>query len=113
MSASASTRPVRPSWLSAVITGAFGLLYAYVVWNAVTLLVAQATGPLGLNVAGWLVLGFAVLFPILVFAMAFALGRRRRTPAFLALMLTGLALVAVFWLSVLAYAYAYGASLLG
>lgn len=106
-------RSALPTWIVATVAGLFGLFYAYVVWNAVTLLVSQATGPLGLNLTGWLVLGFAILFPILVFAVAFAIGWKRRLGPLLLLMLTGLALVAVFWLNVVAYAYAYGASMLG
>jgi hypothetical protein len=102
-----------PTWAIATIAGGFGLLYAYVVWNAVTLLVAQATGPLGLNVMGWIVLGFAVLFPVIAFAVAFAVGWTRRALPFGLVMLAGLALVCVFWLSILAYAYAQGARLLG
>lgn len=95
------------------IAGGFGLFYAYAVWSAVTLLIAQATGPLGLNGLGWFVLLAAVLFPAAVFAAAFALGWRRRAGWFALVLLVGLALVAVFWLNVLGYAYAYGATLLG
>ena len=116
--ASTSDRPVRPApalpvWAIATISGAFGLFYAYVVWNAATLLAYQASGVLGLNVIGWIVLGLAVVFPILVFALAFAVGWRRAALPFAVILVAGLALVAVFWLNVLAYAYANGADLLG
>lgn len=104
---------VLPVWVVATIAGIFGLLYAYVVWNAATLLAYQASGLLGINGLGWLVLAFAVLFPIIVFGVAFAIGWRLRVLPFAAIMLTGLALVAVFWVNILAYAYAYGGSLLG
>lgn len=112
-SSAASASRHRPVWITAAVSGAFGLFYAYVVWNAVTLLVAQATGPLGLNGLGWAVLGFAVVFPIVVFAFAFAVGYRRSVGAFALVLLVGLAVVAVLWVNVLAYAYAYGAALLG
>lgn len=109
--------PARPTALPVpvivAIAGGFGLFYAYAVWSAVTLLIAQATGPLGLNGLGWFVLLAAVLFPVAVFAVAFALGWRRRAGWFALTLLVGLALVAVFWLNVLGYAYAYGAALLG
>lgn len=105
--------PVLPVWAIATIAGIFGLFYAYVVWNAATLLAYQASGVLGINGLGWIVLAFAVLFPIIVFAVAFAIGWRRRALAFAVILLTGLALVAVFWMNILAYAYAYGGSLLG
>jgi hypothetical protein len=110
---SVQTTPLRgmPTWLAAVISGAAGLFYAYAVWNAVAFLIAQATGPLGLNGAGWALLLFASAFPILVFAAAFALGVRRPPTVLAVLLLCGLALVAVFWLNVLAYALIGGASL--
>ena len=106
-------RRQRPTWLIATIAGAFGLFYAYVVWNAVAFLVVQADGTVGLNGLGWLVMGFAVAFPIIVFAAAFSIGWRRRLAPFALVMLAGLALVGVFWFNVLGYAYAYGAQLLG
>lgn len=102
-----------PTWIVATIAGGFGLLYAYVVWNALDLLVYQAAGVLGLNGLGWFVLLLAIAFPVIAFAGAFALGRRRGPGILALILLAGLALVAVFWLNVLAYAYAYGGSLLG
>lgn len=117
MSEETTSAPVRrtalPTGVIATIAGVFGLLYAFVLWNAVSLLVYQASGLLGLNALGWFVLSFAVLFPALAFAIAFALGWRRPAGAFALILLTGLAVVAVFWLNILAYAYAYGGSLLG
>jgi hypothetical protein len=101
-----------PTWLIATIAGAFGLFYAYAVWNAVAFLVQQAGGVLGLNALGWFVLLFAAVFPILAFAGAFALGWRRSAWQFALIMLSGLALTAVFWLDVVAYATVAGASLL-
>jgi hypothetical protein len=107
-------RPAKlPVWVVATIAGVFGLLYAYVVWNAATLLAYQASGVLGINGLGWSVLALAVLFPIIVYAIAFAIGWRRRALPFAAILLTGLALVAVFWVNILAYSYAYGGALLG
>jgi len=102
-----------PVWIVATIAGVFGLLYAYFVWNAVTLLSYQAGGRLGLNGLGWFVLLFAAVFPLVVFAIAFGVGWRRRAGVFAAIMFTGLTLVGVFWLNILAYAFAQGASLLG
>jgi hypothetical protein len=109
----ASATRTMPAWLVFTIAGVLGLFYAYVVWNAVTLLVIQATGPLGLSGLGWGVLLFAVAFPILAYAGAFALGWRRRAGEFALILVTGLALVACFWLSILAYAYSAGTQLLG
>lgn len=109
---SAQKRPVRVPVVVA-IAGAFGLFYAYAVWNALGFLITQATGPLGLNGAGWALLLGAVVFPIGVFAGAFAIGWRRHAGHFALVLLTGLTLVAVFWFDVLAYASVSGAALLG
>lgn len=106
-------RTVLPVWLIATIAGFFGLFYAYAVWNAVAFLISQATGPLGLNGGGWGLLLTAIAFPIIVFALAFAIGWKRGAGAFALIMLSGLGIVAVFWMYVIAYATVYGASLLG
>lgn len=102
-----------PTWLAATVAGGFGLFYAYAVWNAVAYLIAQASGPLGLNGLGWAVLLLAAVFPIVVFAAGLAIGLRRPAGHFALALLAGLGLVAVFWLNVLAYSVAGGASLVG
>ena len=109
----AGTRTIMPTGLVATIAGAFGLFYAYAVWNAVAFLVSQARGPLGLNGYGWFVLLLAVFFPIIVFALVFAIGRRRHWWEFALMLLAGLGLVAVFWLNVVAYSAVFGAVMLG
>lgn len=107
----ASRRPM-PTWLASSVAGLFGLFYAYAVWNALAFLVEQAGGRFGLNGAGWALLLFAVAFPILVFAAALALGLRRRAGEFALILLTGIGLVAVFWLNIVAFALSNGAALL-
>jgi len=102
-----------PTWLTATIAGAFGLFYAYSVWNAIGNLVQAAQLPTGLNALGWFIWIFATAFPILIFAVGFALGRRRPPHHFFLIMLTGLALVAVFWLNVVAYTALNTPDLLG
>ncbi|MCR2801127.1 bacitracin resistance protein [Microbacterium sp. zg-Y818] len=116
MTAAAAAGPRRtalPTWLIAVVAGAFLLLYAFVFWTALGFLLQQAGGVEGLTGYGWFVLLLPVIFPPAVFAIAFAIGWRRRALPFVAVMLTGLAFVAAFWLDVLAYAAAapslYGA----
>jgi hypothetical protein len=108
--ASASTARKNPTWLVATIAGVFGLFYAYAVWNALGNLIQAA--PLGMNALGWFLWIFATLFPILVFGVAFALGFRRPAGTFALIMLTGLALTAVFWLDVVAYTTTNTSSLL-
>lgn len=105
--------PSAPTWIVVSIAVFFGLFYAYALWNALAFLVAQATGPLGLNGYGWFVLIFAVVFPVIAFGVAFAVGWRRRAWEFALVLLAGLCVVAVFWLDVVGFAAVYGASLLG
>lgn len=113
--ASAPTPAARrtPTWLVVTISVLFGLFYAYAMWNAVAFLVSQATGPLGLNGYGWFVLLLAVIFPLVAFGIAFAIGWRRVPWEFALVLFAGLCVVAVFWMNVIAYAAVYGASLLG
>lgn len=98
-----STRPVSagsPRWLVGLVLGLAGLFYAYAVWNAVAHLIGMAQG--GLTGTGWLTLAFGVVFPAIVFAFAFVIGRRRRVGELALTFLAGLGIVAVFWLSLIA-----------
>jgi hypothetical protein len=109
MSAVDSVRPAAlrmPVWLIAVIAGVFLLLYAYVFWNSLSFLIQQANGVEGLSGYGWFVLLLPIVFPIIAFAAAFAIGWRRSAGQFALVLLTGLAVVAAFWLNVFAYAAA-------
>jgi len=108
-----ASRLQMPVWGLVAIAVLFGLFYAYALWNALAFLIDQATGPLGLNGYGWFVLLLAVVFPLIAFAIAFAVGWRRRWWHFVLVLLTGLCVVAVFWLNVIAYAAVYGAAFLG
>ncbi|MET0735914.1 MAG: bacitracin resistance protein [Microbacterium sp.] len=109
--------PVRtgraPVWLVATISAAVGLFYAYAVWNALGNLIQAAQLPTGLSGLGWFLWVFATLFPILVWAIAFAIGHRRAAHELFLVMLTGLAVVAVFWLNVVAYSALNTSSLIG
>jgi len=103
MHGDAGTLPGRgaPRWLTWIVVGAAGLLYAYAVWNAIAHLVSFL--PSGLTAIGWVTLLFGVVFPIIVFALALAIGRRRDLGELALLLLAGLGVVAVFWLSLLGY----------
>lgn len=90
-----------PRWLSALVLGLAGLFYAYAIWNAVAHLVSMAQG--GLTGIGWATLLFGVVFPALVFVFAYAIGRRRRAGELAVVLLAGLGVVAVFWLSLIGY----------
>lgn len=90
-----------PRRLSGLVLGLAGLFYAYAVWNAVAHLVSMAQS--GLTGLGWVILLFGVVFPALVFVFAYAIGKRRGAGALALVMLAGLGVVAVFWLSLIGY----------
>lgn len=90
-----------PRWLSAVVLGLAGLFYAYAVWNAVEHLISMAQN--GLTGVGWVTLLFGVVFPAIVFVFAYAIGRRRNAGKLGLVLLAGLGVVAVFWLSLIGY----------
>lgn len=107
---STDTRPRRlPTWIVVTIAGLFGLFYAFVVWSSVSLLLQQATGTLGLNGLGWFVYILPIVFPLVAFGVAFAIGARRRAGEFSLALLAGLTLSAAFWLAIVGYgATSYG-----
>jgi hypothetical protein len=96
----ATTAPARsatPLWLAVTIAVLFGVLYAYDVWEAVRDLVGMTmmVGDLGVSFAGVGIgiLIAALLVPLVVFGIAFWLGRRRGPLAQIVLFLAGYALV--------------------
>ena len=101
--------PRLPVWIIVVIAGIFALFYAYVVWTALGFLVQQASGTEGLSGYGWFVLILPVVMPLVVFGLAFAIGWRRDAGQFALVLLTGLGVVAAFWLNIFAYAAASSA----
>ncbi|MCC2032424.1 bacitracin resistance protein [Microbacterium allomyrinae] len=115
----AASAPSRrsPLWLVVTIAGLTGLFYAYAVWNAIGNLVETldfyGDAGMSLNALGWFVWIFAALFPLLVWGAAFALAHRRAAHELFLVMVTGLALVAVFWLNVVAYTTLNTTSLVG
>lgn len=102
MSAVARTRHL-PTWLVVTIAGIFGLFYAYVVWSSVALLILQVNGPLGLNGLGWFVYCLPIVFPLIAFGVAFAIGARLKAGEFALVLLAGLTLSAAFWLAIVGY----------
>lgn len=83
------------------ILGVFGLFYAYAVWNVVAQIVAL--NELGLSAAGWALLVFSAVFPLIVLIAAGALGWARRLGEMAIILLAGLGVVAVFWLNMVSY----------
>lgn len=100
--ATSPSRPATPLWLTATIAVLFGLLYAYDVWEALRDLVGMTmlVGDLGVSFAGVGIgiLIAALLVPLLVFGIAFWLGRRRGPLAQVVLLLAGYAFVQVLTL---------------
>lgn len=99
-SAHVTVAPRSPRWLVWTVIALAGLFYAYAVWNAVAHLITMAQT--GLTGTGWATLLFGVVFPVIVFGFAFAIGRRRRVGELALSFLAGLGIVAVFWMSLLA-----------
>ncbi|MCC4249362.1 MULTISPECIES: bacitracin resistance protein [Microbacterium] len=92
-----------PTFVVVTIAGLFGLFYAFVVWSSVALLIQQVNGPLGLNGLGWFVYILPIVFPLVAFGVAFAIGARRRAGEFSLALLTGLTVSAAFWLAIVGY----------
>lgn len=96
-----------PTWLKGIVTGFFGLFYAYAVWNALgNLILALQTAAqfqLSLNGLGWAVWLLAVIAPIAIFAGALGIMWRKRLGTFALVLLLGLSVVAMIWLNVIAF----------
>jgi len=103
----APARPATPLWLAISIAVAFGIFYAYDVWEALGNLVGLSITANELGVAitgvGWALLVIGIAAPLLVFGTAFWLGRRRGPLAQLVLFLAGFALVQVLAADVSAF----------
>lgn len=109
-----ATRPAArhtPQWVVVTIALFFGLFYAYDAWEAIGNLVglnlaAQSLGT-QLSVGGWALLIAGVLLPLIVYMVAFWLGRGRTAVARAVLFLVGLCLIAVLTLD--AFTFGLGA----
>ena len=96
-----------PAWLSATIAILFGLFYAYNAWSGLGNLIGLNNAAQGLDTTlsgfGWGVLLTGVLAPIVVFGIAFWLGRRREAGPQALLLLAGLALVSALSLDIFVF----------
>jgi len=96
-----------PAWLSATIAILFGFFYAYSAWsglgNLIGLNSAAEQLDTTLNGFGWGLLLTGVLAPIVVFGIAFWLGRRREAGPQALLLLAGLALVSAISLDIFVF----------
>jgi hypothetical protein len=96
-----------PQWVVVTIAVFFGLFYAYDAWEAVGNLVGLNLAAQGLDTqlsgGGWALLLAGVLLPVLVYVLAFWLGRGRTAVARAVLFLVGLCLVAVLTLDIFTF----------
>lgn len=94
----AQARQGRYGWLSLVVAALFGLLYAYDVWEALGDLIAlpgfyDQVG-IGSKYVPWWLLWIGVFVPVVIFVLAFIVGRRRNVGAKAVVFIVGLALSA-------------------
>jgi hypothetical protein len=98
--------PRRLGWAAATTAIAFGVLYAYDLWEAVSNAVSlpQVYSVYGLDPGDvpWALLVAGILLPVVIYGVAFLLGRRRPLFATIVLFAVGLALVAVLSLDLIA-----------
>ena len=96
-----------PGWLSATITIVFGLFYAYIAWSGLGNLLGLNTAAASLDTSlsgfGWALLLAGVLLPIVVFGLAFWLGRRREAGPQALILLAGLSLVSALSLDIFVF----------
>lgn len=99
----------RYGWLSLTVAALFGLVYAYFLWQAVSLLVQLPTNLAALGLGGdripWWLLILGVLIPPIVFGVAAAVGRKQNVGRKAVIFVVGLAIVSGLGLSVIALTY--------
>jgi hypothetical protein len=88
-----------PIWLDVSLAVAFGLFYAYDVWEVVESIVQLLGLGLTFSGGGWAVMIAALVAPLVCFAAAFALARRTGLLGRIALYFAGLCVSAVLFLS--------------
>jgi len=112
MSASTTnTAPTRRFGRSSIAVAiVFGLVYAYYLFDAIrstVVLPAAYENAVGLTVADapWTLLIIADLIPVVIYVVAFVLGRRRNVLGRALIFLAGLGVVATLTLSTIALSY--------
>lgn len=108
-SATSASTPARrtPGWLAATIAIVFGLFYAYTAWSGLGNLLGLNTAAAALDTSlsgfGWGLLLAGVIVPIMVFGLAFWLGRRREAGPQALILLAGLCLVSALNLDIFVF----------
>ena len=103
MTAAEEPTPVvhRYTWPSIVIAAVFGLLYAYVLWGAIGNLI-ELPAALG-DVTPWWILILDVALPLVVWVVAFILGRRQSFWIRALYFFIGATVLSVGWVGSIAY----------
>ena len=100
------TRPRTPLWLAVTLAVLFGLFYAYDVFEALGNLIGISDFAnqldASINGFGWVLLVLGLVLPLVLFAIAFSLGRNRGPLAQIAFYAVGLGLSAVLSLDIIA-----------
>jgi hypothetical protein len=73
----ASADSPQPLWVRAALALVFGLLLAYDVWEVVGSMLQILSLGLGFSALGWAIMIVALLAPVVLFAAAFVISRRR------------------------------------
>ncbi|WP_350349595.1 hypothetical protein ABIQ69_06705 [Agromyces sp. G08B096] len=89
----------QPLWLRVTLAVAFGLFFAYDLWEVVESLVQLLSIGVTFTVVGWIVMGAALVAPVACFVGAFLLGRRRSVLVSALCYLGGLAVSAALFTS--------------
>ncbi|HEY4268947.1 MAG TPA: hypothetical protein VGM94_12225 [Galbitalea sp.] len=90
----ATTKPrIRYGWASIAVAVVFGVLYAYILWDAIGNLI-QLPRALDASSVPWGLLIVDVALPVVAFVAAFWIGRRHTLPARLLLFVVGFTLLA-------------------
>ena len=86
-----------------VVAAAFGLFYAYAVWAAIGNAIRSANTHAEFSVsAPWWLLALGIVIPVVLFVVAFLVGRRRKLLDLAVCLLAGLAVTAALGFGVIA-----------
>ncbi|MEP6481263.1 MAG: hypothetical protein ABJA94_04560 [Rhodoglobus sp.] len=94
----------RYGWLSLIVAAVLGLFYAYDVWEAIGNMINLPTYYHAIGIAAkvpWWLLWIGVAIPIVVFLLAFIVGRHRNVGGKAVVFIVGLALAAGLGIGVL------------
>jgi len=102
----AEARRGRYGWLSLVVAALLGLFYAYDVWEAIGNMINlppfyDSIG-IGSKHVPWWLLWIGVAIPVIVYILAFVIGRHRNVGAKAVIFIVGLALAAGLGIGVIA-----------